>query len=184
MERSYDNWIGIQVRTQYERSVKSHLQARVLQFNNEKIIDIFVPEVTEVKKLKTGKTKKSTKRLIPGYVMVQVIPTDNKVGDDEMYIIRGTPNVISFLGNDKKKNSPYIPVDEVRHIFEQCYNQHRTTEIKTIFKHDDKVKVISGPFEGFSGYVLNSTTSSTKVVLKVFNKDTIVTLNSKQLQLV
>ena len=173
MERSYQNWIAVQTTTQHEHAVEAHLRARITKFSNEKIVDIFVPEETTLKVTPQG--KKSTKtKVLPGYILVQVEPTENKVGDEEVYIIRGTPHVIGFVSTDIKKPR-YMHRSEVRKIFERCDDAKIKVknQLRKKFNEGEFVKVIMGPFVDFCGKVLSGDGKTTRVELDIFNKKTI-----------
>lgn len=177
MERSYQNWIAVQTTTQHEHAVEAHLRARIVKFGNEKIVDIFVPEETTLKVTPQG--KKSTKtKVLPGYILVQVEPTENKVGDEEVYIIRGTPHVIGFVSTDIKKPR-YMHRSEVRKIFERCDDAKIKikNQLKRKFNEGESVTVITGPFTNFSGTVISSDTKTARVELDIFSKKTVTDIS-------
>jgi transcriptional antiterminator NusG len=181
MERSYQNWIAVQTTTQHEHAVEAHLRARIIKFENKKIKDIFVPEETTLKVTLQG--KKSTKtKVLPGYILVQVEPTEGKVGDAESYIIRGTPHVIGFVSTDVKK-PVYMHRSEVKKLFERCDEAKIKikNQLRKKFNEGEVVKVIIGPFVDFIGSVISSDSRTTRVELDVFNKKTITDIPSEYL---
>src|SRR3990167_5372045 len=77
----------------YEDNVARTLRQRVESFGmQEKIFDVLVPKETKIK-IKHGKRKKVRERIFPGYVLVEMIVTD-----DSWYVVRNTPSVTGFIG--------------------------------------------------------------------------------------
>lgn len=58
----------------------------------DKIFDVIIPTETKIK-IKNGKRKTVREKIFPGYVLVNMIVTD-----DSWYVVRNTPNVTGFIG--------------------------------------------------------------------------------------
>lgn len=92
METNEKRWYVLHTYSGYENRVKSNLLSRVQSMNmQDYIFDVVVPEET-VRSVKDGEAKETVEKTFPGYVMVQMIMTDQA-----WYIARNTPGVTGFL---------------------------------------------------------------------------------------
>src|SRR3989338_3934602 len=86
-------WYVIHTYSGYEENVKRNLQQRVESMDMEdKIYNVLIPTEKKIK-IKNGKRKVVTEKIFPGYVLVEMIVTD-----DSWYVVRNTPNVTGFIG--------------------------------------------------------------------------------------
>ena len=110
------------------------------------LFNIVVPEHVETE-IKNGKRINKTKNMFPGYVLVEMIMTD-----EAWYIVRNTPGVTGFIGSSGGGAKPF-PVNkrELDPILKSMGIQTSAVEID--FKEGDYVEVISGPFANKSGKV-------------------------------
>ena len=91
MEKS---WYVVHTYSGYENKVKAHLEKRVESMGmQDKIFRVVVPEEVEVE-MKNGKEKLMKRKVFPGYVLVELIMTD-----DSWYVVRNTPGVTGFVGS-------------------------------------------------------------------------------------
>lgn len=168
------DWYVIHTYSGYENKVKANLERRVESMAMEdKIFRIMVPMEEELE-VKDGKKRLVKKKVFPGYVLVEMVLTD-----DSWYVVRNTPGVTGFVGSGSKP----IP------LLEQ--------EVTTILGHDlsgvpelprinltvgQEVLVTDGPFEGFSGKIEEVLLDRGKVRLTVsmFGRDTPLELDFAQ----
>ena len=98
-----EKWYVIHTYSGYENKVKANLERRIASMNMEnKIFRVLVPMEDEVE-VKNGQKKVSKKKVFPGYVLVEMIMTD-----DSWYVVRNTPGVTGFVGTGSKP----IPLSE------------------------------------------------------------------------
>src|SRR3989339_17889 len=96
-------WYAIHTYSGYEENVAENLQQRIESMDmEEKIFAIMVPKEKKIK-IKNGKRQIIDEKIFPGYVLVEMIVTD-----DSWYVVRNTPYVTGFVGSG---NSP-VPVSE------------------------------------------------------------------------
>ena len=92
------NWYVVNTYSGHEAKVKEKLDMRIQSMNmQDYIFRVIVPEVTETE-IKDGKKKEKVKKLFPGYVLVEMIMTD-----EAWYVVRNTPGVTGFLGSSGKR---------------------------------------------------------------------------------
>ncbi len=169
------NWFVIHTYSGYENKVKANLEKRVESMNmTDKIFRILVPMEDEVE-IKDGKRKVSKRKVFPGYVLVEMVMTD-----DSWYVVRNTPGVTGFVGSGTKP----IPLHqtEIKHIMKQMGLDEPRTKID--FELGQSVKVIAGPFENFIGIIseIYPDKGKLKVMVSMFGRETPVELEFAQVQ--
>jgi transcription termination/antitermination protein NusG len=173
---NYANWYCVQVAAGCEQKAKADLIARKGVLGDKFIQDVEVPQQTVVTLLDNGKRKSTKTNLLPGYILVQVnkekIETEEEGVFEEVFppsshdTIRSTFNVLGFAGPDKKKPRLMRP-SEVRKLFSLVDDAFKETKtnLLTNYQVGDKLKVISGPFEGKE--IVVETVRGDKVVAEV-----------------
>lgn len=140
----------------------------------DKIFRVIVPMEDEIE-FKNGKKKVTQKKVFPGYVLVEMIVTD-----DSWYVVRNTPGVTGFVGAGTKP----IPLQEseIKRIFKQMGIEE--TKQKIDISENQNVKVISGPFENFAGKVIeiNNDKNKLKVLISMFGRETPIELDYDQVE--
>jgi len=169
------NWYVIHTYSGYENKVKANLERRVESMGMEdKIFRILVPTEEEFE-IRDGKRKITKKKVFPGYVLVEMILTD-----DSWYVVRNTPGVTGFVGSGSKP----VPLreEEVKMILHQM--GYEETKVKLDFEVGEAVKVIRGPFENFSGVIedINPEKGKIKVMVSMFGRETPVELDYHQIE--
>src|SRR5690625_1582430 len=122
------NWYVIHTYSGYENKVKANLEKRVETMGMEdKIFQVLVPEDEETE-IKDGKKKTSMKKFFPGYVLTEMIMTD-----DSWYVVRNTPGVTGFVGSSGQgaKPIPLLP-DEVDAILSRMGVEEKSDGSMTI----------------------------------------------------
>ena len=155
---SYRDWYCVQVASGCENKAKADLLARRAVIDDRAILDVEVPERTELTFDSKGKRKAVKVKVLPGYILVQVAKrlVEHEDGSEERVFppetrdtIMSTFNVLGFAGADRKVPRMMRP-KEVKHIFELVDDTH--LEVKQNIDIDytigDTLDVISGPFVG------------------------------------
>jgi len=169
------NWYVIHTYSGYEDAVAKNLKQRVESLGMEdKIFNVIVPKEKKIK-IKFGKRKTIEEKIYPGYVLVEMIVTD-----DSWYIVRNTPNVTGFVG----VGTTPVPVSkaEIDNLKKRMGVQ--TPQYKIEVKPGDSVKIIDGPFKDFDGRVseVDEERGKIKVFVNMFGRDTSVELDSLQIK--
>jgi len=170
-------WYVIHTYSGYENKVKANLEKRVESMNmGDKIFRILVPMEDEVE-IKDGKKKISKRKVFPGYVLVEMIMTD-----DSWYVVRNTSGVTGFVGSGSKP----IPLheSEARQILRQMGVEEARP--RYTFNIGQNVRVISGPFENFVGVIeeIHPEKGKLKVLVSMFGRETPVELEYGQVETV
>ena len=170
-------WYVVNTVTGYEYKVKEKLE--MMMVNSEEvaksIFRVIVPEQTIVE-YKDGVKKEKVKKMFPGYVLVEMIMSD------EVWF-RNTQGVTGFIGSSGKGAKP-IPLfpEEVERILSSM-NQNKIN-IEKDLKPDNKVKIVDGPFKGMIGKIATYDLESKKVNLLVdlFGQETPVEVELSQIE--
>ena len=169
------NWYVIHTYSGYEDAVARSLKQRIESLSMEdKIFQVLVPKEKKIK-IKSGKRKTVEEKIYPGYVLVEMIVTD-----DSWYVVRNTPNVTGFVGS----GTTPIPVakKEIDSLQERMGQEVPQYDISVA--KGDMVKIIDGPFKDFDGKVseIDQERGKIKVLVNMFGRDTPVELDSLQIQ--
>jgi len=168
-------WYAIHTYSGYEEAVARNLRQRVESLGMEdKIFNILVPKEKKVK-IKDGKKKIVEEKIYPGYVLVEMIVTD-----DSWYVVRNTPRVTGFLG----AGTTPIPIndEEIKKLKERM--EIKEPKFKIEFEKGDRVRITDGPFKDFEGKVaeVDEEKGKVKVLVNMFGRDTPVELDSLQIK--
>ena len=174
------SWFIVQTYSGYENKVKTNLDQRVKHMDmTDKIFEVIIPTEEEIE-IREGQRRTVSRKLFPGYVLVQMI-----MDDDSWYVVRNTPGVTGFAGNisetDKSRPMPMAD-DEVNRIRRQT--QAASPRINVGFKVGESVRVTDGPFVDFVGQVdeINLDKGKVRVMVSMFGRETPVELDFLQVE--
>ncbi len=169
------NWYAIHTYAGYENAVARNLKQRIESLGMEdKIFAVIVPTEKKIK-VKGGKRVEEEEKIYPGYVLVDMIVTD-----DSWYVVRNTPRVTGFVGAGV---SP-VPLEqkEVDSLFARMNqgNTQHSIDLST----GDLIKVADGPFKDFEGKVseVDTERGKVKVLVSMFGRETPVELDFLQVK--
>ena len=168
-------WYVVHAYSGHEEKVKKNLEKRIDSMDmHDKILQVLVPTEDEIE-IKDGKRRHVQKRIFPGYILVQMVMTD-----ESWYVVRNTPGVTSFVGSGNKP----VPLQdkEVKAIQKQMGQAAPT--IRVDFQIGDAVRVVDGPFTDFHGKVddINPERGKLKVLVNMFGRETPVELDLLQVE--
>lgn len=171
-------WYVVHTYSGYENKVKTNLEKRVESMGMEdNIFRVIVPEDEETE-IKNGKKKVMKKKFFPGYVLTEMIMTD-----DSWYVVRNTPGVTGFVGSSGhgSKPTPLLP-DEVDAVLKRMGMADSAAQVD--FEIKENVTVTEGPFENFTGTIeqIDADKQKVKVHVNMFGRETPVELDFSQIQ--
>ncbi len=166
-------WYAIHTNTGYEDQVAQNLRQRIESFAmQDKIFSVIVPKEKEIE-IKSGKRRTVEKKIFPGYVLVEMVVTD-----DSWYVVRNTPNVTGFIGMGVRPTT--MSTQEIERIFKRMGVEEPKYKIELVV--DDLVRIKDGPLKGFEGKIteVDSDKGRVKVLVSMFGRETPVTLDFLQ----
>ena len=175
MLQSNQAWYVIYAYSGHEEKVKGNLLKRIESMSmQEQILQVVVPMVDEIE-LKDGKRRHVQKRIFPGYILVQMVMTN-----ESWFVVRNTPGVTSFVGN---VNAPVALAEkEVEAIMQRMHQD--APKIRFEFTVGESVRIVEGPFNDFHGKVdeINPDKGKLKVMVNMFGRETPVELDLLQVE--
>lgn len=175
MGENEKTWFVVHTYSGYEERVKKNLEQRIkFMDSGDEVFQVVIPteEETEVK---NGQRRTVTKKILPGYVLIQM-----KMSDKSWNIVRNTPGVTGFVGTGSKP----VPLreEEVGQIIKQMTAE--APRVKVGFKKGQSVRVTDGPFIDFVGVVddISAAKGKIKVLLSLFGRETPVELDFLQVE--
>ena len=171
-------WYVVNTYSGHENKVKEKLEMRASTMGMEDyIFRVIVPSQTE-KVVKNGKEKEVEKKMFPGYILVEMIMTD-----EAWFIVRNTPGVTGFIGSSGKGAKPFpLTKQEVDKILGNM-GLSRIDVVNEI-NEGDSVKVISGAFANMFGKVklVDMQNQKIEVALDLFGQETIVEVGFNEIE--
>jgi len=172
-QTGHRGWYVIHTYSGYEEQVAENLNQRIESMGmKDKIFKVLVPKEKQIE-IKNGRRKTVEKKIYPGYVLVEMIVTD-----DSWYVVRNTPNVTGFIGLGVRPTP--MSQAEIDRIQKRMGVDEPKYKIE--FKPGDLVRITDGPLKGFEAKVteIDEDKGKIKVLVSMFGRETPVNLDSLQ----
>ena len=171
-------WYVVNTVSGYEYKVKEKLEMRINSMDlQENIFRVIVPEQKEIE-YKNGVKKEKVKKMFPGYVLVEMV-----MSDEAWYIVRNTQGVTGFIGSSGKgaKPIPLMP-DEVDRILSNMGMSRM--DLANDLAEGKKVRITDGPFKNMVGKVKSYDLENKKVelLLDLFGQETSVEVGLSEIE--
>ncbi|CDD50162.1 transcription antitermination protein nusG [Firmicutes bacterium CAG:308] len=161
-------WYVVNTYAGQENRVKENLERRVKTMGLEdSLFQIVVAEEKEIE-YKNGKPVEKTKNLFSGYVLVQMIMTD-----EAWYVVRNTPGVTGFIGSSGKGAKPFpVSQEEIDSVLRRLGRQDMSVQVD--FEVGDTVEILNGAFKNSEGTVekMDDDKKEATVLLVLFGRET------------
>lgn len=161
-------WYVVNTYAGQENRVKENLERRISTMGLEdNLFQIIVAEETEVE-YKNGKPVEKTKNLFSGYLLVEMI-----MSDEAWYAVRNTPGVTGFIGSSGKGAKPFpVPQEEIESVLRRLGNIE--TSVSVDFQIGDRVEILKGAFKNSEGTVesMDDEKKEATVLLILFGRET------------
>ncbi len=173
-------WYVVRAVTGQEKKVKQYIEAEVARLKLEHfVLELLIP-VEKVFEMRNGKKRTREKNHYPGYIMLNAL-----LQPEVIQIIRETPGVIGFAG--KGKDAPPVPMreSEINRMLGRVDELSEAGEtMENPYQKGESIKVMDGPFNGFTGVVeeVDETKKKLKVTVKIFGRNTPLELNYLQVE--
>ncbi|HOZ88784.1 MAG TPA: transcription termination/antitermination protein NusG [Bacilli bacterium] len=161
-------WYVVNTYSGHETKVKEKLEMRTESMGmQDNIFRIIIPETTEVE-VKEGVKKEKVKKMFPGYILVEMI-----MSDEAWYIVRNTPGVTGFIGSSghKAKPTPLLPQEIDRILANMGMSR---INIESELEVGCKVNIVDGPFKGMQGVIdsIDLENNRLNVLIDLFGQET------------
>ena len=171
-------WYVVNTYSGHENKVKEKLEMRAESMDmQDYIYRVVIPE-EKIVEVKDGVTKEKVKKMFPGYILVEMV-----MSDEAWYVVRNTPGVTGFIGSSGKgaKPTPLQPYEVDKILGNMGISR---MDVETDLSVGNKVKIIAGPFQGMFGTVDSVDMPNQKVMLLVdlFGQETSVEVELSQIE--
>jgi len=170
-------WYVINTYSGHENKVKANLEHRIVSMNQAPRFRRVIVPTEQVVETKDGQKVQTEKRVLPGYVLVNM-----DLNDDAWTVVKGTPGVTAFVGAGAKPTP--LSKDEVEQILTQVKTAAEKPKPKYMFEKGEQVRINEGPFTSFNGVVdeVNLDKNTLKVMVTIFGRSTPVELDFLQVE--
>lgn len=162
-------WFVLHCLSGQEFKIKHNIDRRIqIEEVGDLVEEILIP-TEKVSETKLGKKREMTRKFFPGYVLgkVALYNDDNSINERTWHFIQDTPGIIGFIGGEKP--AP-LRQSEVESILHQIEDKKAKVTPKVNFGLGELVKIIDGPFENFTGPVMEITDKIIKVDVDIFGR--------------
>jgi transcription termination/antitermination protein NusG len=171
-------WYVINTYSGHENKVKANLEHRIISMNQQPAFRRVVVPTEQVIETKDGQKVQTEKRVLPGYVLVNM-----NMSDEAWTVVKGTPGVTGFVGAGSKPVPLSQPeVDRILHAGAPMGAQGQKAQVE--FSLGESVKVTSGPLSDFDGEIVdvNPDQQKLKVLVDIFERQVPVELSFDQVK--
>ncbi len=168
-------WYVLHTYSGLEEAVERNLKQRIESMDMEdKIFSIMIPKEKKIR-IKNGKRKVIEEKIYPGYVLVEMIVTD-----DSWYVVRNTPHVTGFVGSGTTPTP--ISEEEVKGLQKRMGLEEPEYQIDVL--KGDAIRITDGPFKNMEGKVteIDEARGKIKVLISLFGRETPVELDFLQIK--
>ena len=165
-------WYIVHTYSGQEGRAKKALLERARTLGFEELFDeVLVPEESVVEMV-GGQKRTSKRKFFPGYIIVHM-----ELNDETWHVVKGTPKITGFVGN--ATDPPPISDDEVARMTQRIKEGAAKPKPLIHFEDGESVRVITGPFANFSGFVdeVMEDKEKLRVMVQVFGRATPVVLD-------
>jgi transcriptional antiterminator NusG len=179
-------WYVLHVYSGYENKIERTIRMLIESgdLSRDVVTDIKVPS-EEVSDVKDGKRRSSMRKILPGYLLVEMDLPD-ATWKATCSAIRKITGVTGFVGAAQNLKPQPISAEEARGIFQRAGEMRgdRVARSRQTFSQGEQVKIIDGPFESFTGVVeeVNAEKNKLKVMVGIFGRSTPVEVDMLQVE--
>ncbi len=170
-------WYVINTYSGHENKVKANLEHRIVSMNQGPRFRRVVVPTEQVIETKDGQKVQTEKRVLPGYVLVNM-----NMSDEAWTVVKGTPGVTGFVGAGSKP----VPLSqpEADRILQTGASADQRPRTQVQFSLGESVKVTSGPLSDFDGEIVdvNADQQKLKVLVDIFERQVPVELGFDQVK--
>jgi transcriptional antiterminator NusG len=181
-------WYVLHTYSGYENKIEKtiRMMSEMGELDKEVVKDVKVPS-EEVVEVKDGKKRTQTRKFLPGYILVEMdLPDDEQRWKLTCSRIKKIQGVTGFVGTTANKKPNPLSGDEARSILQKTGGAkgERPVRARQTFSPGEKVKIIDGPFESFTGTVddVNQEKNKLRVMVEIFGRNTPVELDLLQIE--
>lgn len=170
-------WYFVHTYSGYENKAMKSLEENIKNMGLEKDFgEILIPTETVVETVKNQK-RTATRKFFPSYILVEM-----ELNDHTWHCVKDTAKVTGFVGNST--NPPPVPEYEISRLKKQIEDGVQKPKPKIMFEEGESVRVMSGPFNNFTGVVEEVKSEKARVIVTVsiFGRPTPIELDFSEVE--
>jgi len=168
-------WYILHVYSNYEEKIKLQIEQCIKDYNlQDKVFKVLIPEEDTIE-IKNNKRVEKRKKVYPGYIFINML-----LDDDTQFLIRRIQGVSKFVGGSMPEK---VMEKDILRVVRQSGEKVKA-KLEVDFEVGEGVKVISGPFRGYTGSIkeINLERGKAKVLISIFGRETPMELEFDQLE--
>jgi len=171
-------WYILKVQSNREDSISDTLERRIRMQGLDRYFGKVIVPKEQVTEFKGGKKRVVSRKLYPGYILVNMI-----LNDETWYLVRETGGIGDFTGSAGRP-SPMLQADVDKLLNKSAVKPDEAPRLKINFKKGDRVKITEGTFENFEGEVeqIDEANGRVTVMLSIFGRSTPVDIEYWQIE--
>lgn len=172
-------WYAVQTHSGFENRARASLLERIRSGGQQEHFgEVLIPTENVVEVVR-GHRRTASRKFFPGYLFVQM-----ELTDETYHLVKNTPKVAGFLGEQKGTRPTPVPDDQVQQAKTQMTEGAIKPRPRIQFEEGESVRVIEGPFAGFSGMIeeVKSEKQKVRVLVSIFGRATPVELDYGQVE--
>jgi transcriptional antiterminator NusG len=171
-------WYILKVQSNREDSISDTLERRIRMQGLDRFFGKVIVPKEQVTEFKNGKKRVVSRKLYPGYILVNMI-----LNDETWYLVRETGGIGDFTGSAGRP-SPMLQADVDKLLNKSAVKPDEAPRLKINFKKGDRVKITEGTFENFEGEVeqIDEANGRVTVMLSIFGRSTPVDIEYWQIE--
>lgn len=171
-------WYILKVQSNREDSISDTLERRIRMQGLDRYFGKVIVPKEQVTEFKSGKKRVVSRKLYPGYILVNMI-----LNDETWYLVRETGGIGDFTGSAGRP-SPMLQADVDKLLNKSAVKPDEAPRLKINFKKGDRVKITEGTFENFEGEVeqIDEANGRVTVMLSIFGRSTPVDIEYWQIE--
>lgn len=173
-------WYSLRVVSQKEHKIADRLKLEISRSGWSDIVTSVIVPSEKVYKIKNGKKVISERNILPGYLLVEAVPS--LFTAEIVKALTDVQDVMHFLPRIKPDPLSTAEVNRLLGKVDESSEQGET--MVEPFIAGETIKIIDGPFSGFVGDIIdvNDEKKKVKVIVKIFGRGTEVELNFLQVE--
>ncbi len=166
-------WYVVTTYSGFEHKAKQALEERI---RKSSCPELFGQVLVPTEPPPEGKKKAAGRSFFPGYIFVEMV-----MSEQTWTLVKGTPRVTNFVGNQKP--TP-VPAEQIHEIQRQISEGAIKAKPEVMFSEGDRVRVSQGPFMNMNGTVssINPVKQMVRVLVSIFGRATPVELEFHQVE--
>jgi len=173
-------WYIVHAYSNFEKKVAEDIQKKAEQKGLGALIEQVVVPTEKVVEVRRGKKVDAERKFFPGYVLLKA-----QLNDAIISLVKNTPRVTGFLGEDKHTSKPmHITDKEAERILHQVQEGVERPKPSVTFEIGEAIRVSDGPFASFNGFVqeVDEERARLKVEVSIFGRAVPVDLEFGQVE--